>query len=101
MRPENSSKLWLKTRCEWSRESTLLSGVTPFSPDAMADCEMPLDDASVLKSSSHASKLPVPQDAANADVAGAIRTALTAIINPKFIGKMSTATAAKTRLRLS
>ena len=70
MRPENSSKLWLKTRCDWSRESTLLSGVTPLRPDATTDCEIPLEAASDLKSSSHASKLPVPQVAASAaDVA--------------------------------
>src|SRR5437899_8852198 len=78
MRPENSSKLWLKTRCERSRESTAWSSVTPFSPDAMADCEIPLAAASFLKSVSQASKLPVPQDAASADAAGAVRKALTA-----------------------
>ena len=32
MRPENSSKLWLKTFCDWSRASTLLSSVTPVKP---------------------------------------------------------------------
>src|SRR5438067_12616484 len=68
MRPENSSKLWLKTRCERSRESTAWSSVTPLSPDAMAACEMPLAAASFLKSVSQASKLPVPQDAASAGV---------------------------------
>src|SRR6267154_3582799 len=78
MRPENSSKLWLKTRCERSRESTAWSSVTPLSPDAIADCEIPLAAASFLKSASHASKLPVPQDAANAEAAGIISTAPTA-----------------------
>src|SRR6266404_6986709 len=79
MRPENSSKLWLNTRCERSRESTAWSSVTPPKPDAMADCEMPLEAASDLKSSSHAPKLPVPQGAASTDAAGIIRTALNAM----------------------
>ena len=46
MRPENSSKLWLKTFCEWSRAMTLLSERDPVSPAAIADCEMPLAAAS-------------------------------------------------------
>ena len=65
MRPENSSKLWLNTRCERSRESTPWSRVTPFKPDAIADCEIPLAAASFLKSSSHVPKLPVPHGAAS------------------------------------
>ena len=77
MRPENSSKVWLNTRCERSRVSTRLSSVTPPKPDAMADCEMPLEVASDLKSSSHAPKLPVPQVAADTDAAGVVRTAPT------------------------
>ena len=84
MRPENSSKLWLKTACERSRDSTALSSVTPFSPEAITDCEMPLAAASFLKSASHASKLAVPQDAAKAEAAGIISTALTAkVLNRK------------------
>ena len=70
MRPENSSKLWLKTRCERSRDSTVWSSVTPFRPDVIAACEIPLAAASFLKSSSQAWKLPVPQAAANAGAAG-------------------------------
>ena len=58
MRPENSSKVWPNTFCEWSRLSTLWSSVTPASPALMACCEMPLAAASVLKSVSQASKLP-------------------------------------------
>ncbi len=65
MRPENSSKLWLKTSCERSRDNTALSGVTPFRPDASVACEMPLAAASFLKSASQPSKLPVPHDAAS------------------------------------
>src|SRR3982074_3795276 len=79
MRPENSSKLWLNTRCERSRENTAGSSVSPPRPVAIADCEMPLDAASVLKSSSHAAKLPVPQGAAGTDAAGIIRTTLNAM----------------------
>src|ERR1700681_3290943 len=45
----------------------------------MADCAMPLEAASDLKSSSHAPKLPVPQGAAGTDAAGIIRTALNAM----------------------
>src|SRR5882757_234888 len=44
----------------------------------MADCEIPLAAASFLKSLSHASKLPVPQDAACTGAPVVIRTALTA-----------------------
>src|SRR5712671_7995989 len=80
MRPENASKLWLNTRCERSRESTPWSRVTPFKPDAIADCEIPLAAASFLKSSSHAPKLPVPQGAACADATGIDRIALTASV---------------------
>src|SRR5260370_31369081 len=80
MRPENSSKLWLKTRCERSRDSTAWSSVTPLSPDAIADCEIPLAAASFFKSASPASKLPVPQDTANAEAAGIISTAPTATV---------------------
>src|SRR5258708_8351697 len=80
MRPENSSKLWLKTRCERSRDSTAWSSITPVRPDAIADCEIPLAAASFLKSVSQASKLPVPQDAASADAAGIISTAPTATV---------------------
>src|ERR1700758_2904576 len=36
MRPENSSKVWLKTFCEWSRLSTLWSSVTPATPGGEA-----------------------------------------------------------------
>src|ERR1700754_4186644 len=61
MRPENSSKVWVKTFCDLSRLSTLWSSVTPARPEAMACCEMPLAAASVLKSASQASKLPEPQ----------------------------------------
>src|SRR5258708_4702206 len=84
----------------------------------MADWEIPLAAASFLKSLSHASELPVPQDAASAGAPGIIRTALTAkalkrnlgvigticseIVSPWRVmtkqGKMSAATAAKTRL---
>src|SRR3954453_9255386 len=64
MRPENSSKLWLNTFCEWSRASTLLSSVTPERPAWIADCAMPLEAASFLKSSSQASNVPLPQGAA-------------------------------------
>src|SRR6478672_13072685 len=118
MRPENSSKLWLKTRCERSRDSTAWSTVTPFRPDAIADCEIPLAAASFLKSASHASKLPVPQDAACAGAAGVINTTPTATVLRRERGviatvssemvldqitlprrpKISAATAAKTRL---
>src|ERR1700704_6118021 len=83
----------------------------------MADWEIPLAAASFLKSLSHASK-PPPQDAASAGAPGIIRTALTAkalkrnlgvigticseIVSPWKVmtkqGKMSVATAAKTRL---
>src|SRR5258708_20823788 len=66
MGAETSSKLWLKTRCDRSREGTAWSSVTPLSPDAIADCEIPLAAASFLNSVSQASKLPVPQDAASA-----------------------------------
>src|SRR5215218_9134338 len=65
MRPENSSKLWLNTFCEWSRAMTALSSVTPVSPAWIADCEMPFAAASFLKSSSQVSKEPVPQGAAS------------------------------------
>ena len=75
MRPENSSKLWLKTRCERSRDSTAWSSVTPFRPDAIAGCEIPLAAASFLKSSSQAWKLPAPQAAAKAGAAGIVSTA--------------------------
>ena len=68
MRPENSSKVWVKTFCDLSRFSTLWSSVTPASPAAIACCEMPLAAASVLKSASQASKLPEPQ--ATAESAG-------------------------------
>src|ERR1700759_1068406 len=61
IRPENSSKVWVKTFCDLSRLSTLWSSVTPASPEVMACCEMPLAAASVLKSASQASKLPEPQ----------------------------------------
>src|SRR5258705_10933658 len=84
MRPENSSKLWLKTRCERSRESTAWSSVTPARPDAMADWEIPLAAASFLKPSSHASNLPVPHGAASAEAPGIIRTALT--VSTRIIG---------------
>src|SRR3984885_7520042 len=76
MRPENSSKLWLKTACGGSPESTALSGVTPFRLELTADWEMPLATASFLKSASHASNVPVPQaTVASAGAAGIIRTA--------------------------
>ena len=74
IRPENSSKLWLKTFCERSRESTLWSSVTPFRLEAMVACEMPLLVASCLKSSSQLWKLPVPQGTAAS-------AALTDIVN--------------------
>src|SRR5579871_6845773 len=71
MRPENSSKVWPNTFCEWSRVSTLWSSVMPLRPALMAFWEIPLDAASVLKADSQESKLPVPQGAAaSADVAG-------------------------------
>ena len=79
MRPENSSKLWLKTFCERSRESTPWSSVTPFRPAAIADCEIPLAAASVLKSSSHASKAAGAAGGARAPALPAgIRAALSA-----------------------
>src|SRR5712672_23340 len=65
MRPENSSKLWLKTFCEWSRASTLLSRAIPVRPAWIADCEMPFAAASFLKSSSQASNVPLPHGAAS------------------------------------
>src|SRR5438105_14991683 len=65
MRPENSSKLWLKTFCERSRASTVWSIVTPLRPAVMAACEIPLAAASLLKLVSHASKLPVPHEPAS------------------------------------
>jgi hypothetical protein len=84
----------------------------------MAEEAIPLAAASVLKSASHASKLPVPQDAASTGAAGDVRTALTAKIlsrERRVIGavgtgiasllsddrqsRMSGETAAKTRLR--
>ena len=79
MRPENSSKLWLNTAWEWSREMTALSSVTPFRPEVIVAWEIPLAAASVLKSASHASKLPVPQGtAAEAGTTNAAKTAQTA-----------------------
>src|ERR671922_298830 len=68
MRPENSSKLWLKTFCDWSRASTLLSSVIPVKPAWMADADIPLEAASFLKSSSHVSNGLVPQGAPSAAV---------------------------------
>src|SRR5215813_8653924 len=79
MRPENSSKLWLNTFCEWSRVSTLWSNVTPLRPALIAFWEIPLDAASVLNVDSQESKLPVPQGAAaSEEVAGSISVAPTA-----------------------
>src|SRR5437660_12128330 len=70
MRPENSSKLWVKTRCERSRDSTAWSSVTPVRPDATAGCEIHLAPASLLGSVSQAPALRRPQDAARADATG-------------------------------
>src|SRR5437763_3561326 len=78
MRPENSSKLWLKTVCERSRASTVWSIVTPLRPAVMAACEIPLAAASLLKLVSHASKLPVPQEAASDGVPNRLSTAQSA-----------------------
>src|ERR1700733_12422375 len=79
MRPENSSKLWLKTACGGSPESTALSGVPPFRLALTADWETPLATASFLKSASHASNVPVPQaTVACAGVPGIVRTVHTA-----------------------
>ena len=44
----------------------------------MAACEIPLAAASLLKLVSHASKLPVPQEAASAGAPGRLSTALSA-----------------------
>src|SRR3954451_11771908 len=68
IRPENSSKVWLNTFCDLSRLSTALSRVTPARPAWIAAGAIPFDAASFLKSSSHASNVPLPQ---GADIAGA------------------------------
>src|ERR1700747_2951086 len=78
MRPENSSKLWLKTFCERPRESTAWSSVTPLRPDAIADWEIPFAAASALNSSSQAGKLPVPQGTAETGVVEIASIVLTA-----------------------
>src|SRR6201995_5616094 len=73
MRPENCSKVWPNTFCEWSRTSTVWSNVTPLRPALMAFWEIPFEAASVLSAVSQESKLPVSQGAAaSADVAGSI-----------------------------
>src|ERR1700744_5826522 len=64
MRPENCSKVWSKTFCEWSRLITLWSSVTPLRAGLRVCCETPLDAPRVLKAASQESKLPLPQGAA-------------------------------------
>ena len=66
MRPENSSKLWLKTACEWSRASTPCPASLRSGRRVIAAWEMPLAAASVLKSASQASNVPVLQATAAA-----------------------------------
>jgi hypothetical protein len=65
IRPENCSKVWVKTRWLWSRVMTVGSGNIPSRADEIDRCEMPWLAASRLKSASHALKSP-PQGAARA-----------------------------------
>ena len=63
IRPENCSKVWVKTRWLRSRVRVTGSSTTPSSAAAMVRWEMPWVAASRLKSASHALKSP-PQGAA-------------------------------------